>query len=145
MRQAALQMGSPGVSEWSIPVIIDRLDHINIAAPAGLLVEVRDFYVDILGLEDGARPEFSSPGYWLYAGNDPLIHLSERDGRSADGSNGCLDHVAFRGQDMQALSSRLESTGIEFKLTHVPGLNLSQLFFHDPAGVRVEVNFLTED
>ena len=145
MRQAAQQMCSPGVSEWSIPLIIDRLDHINIAAPAGLLVKVRDFYVDILGLEDGARPEFSSPGYWLYAGKDPLIHLSERDGGAADGSNGCLDHVAFRGHDLKAMSSRLESAGVEFQLTQVPGLNLSQLFFRDPAGVRVEINFRSED
>ena len=126
-------------------MIIDRLDHINIAAPAGLLAVVRDFYVDILGMEDGARPAFSSRGYWLYAGKDPLIHLSEKDRQPIAEGNGCLDHVAFRGHDIQALSTRLESAGIEFQLTHVPGLKLSQLFFHDPAGVRVEVNFQSED
>lgn len=123
---------------------IDRLDHINIAAPAELLAHVRNFYVDILGLQEGARPAFSSPGYWLYAGNDPLIHLSEKDRQPVSGEKGCLDHVAFRGHQRHALCSRLESAGIDYQQNHVPGLNLSQLFFRDPAGVRVEVNFLED-
>ena len=125
-------------------MIIDRLDHINIAAPAGLLAEVREFYVDIISLEDGARPEFSSPGYWLYAGKNALIHLSEKNRQPADDANGCLDHVAFRGSDSQSLAERLESAGIEFRQNHVPGRNLIQLFFCDPAGVRVEINFVEE-
>ena len=123
---------------------IDRLDHINIAAPADLLADVRDFYVNVLGLQEGARPEFSSPGYWLYAGNDPLIHLSEKDRQPAGGNQGCLDHVAFRGRHRQAMCSRLESAGIGYQQNHVPELSLSQLFFRDPAGVRVEINFREE-
>lgn len=125
--------------------MIDQLDHINIAAPADLLARVRDFYVDILGLEDGARPVFSSPGYWLYAGNRPLIHLSVRDGRPAGEDAGYLDHVAFTGRGHRELLSRLESAEIEYQRNHVPELDLYQLFFRDPAGVRVEVNFRGEN
>jgi len=35
----------------------------------------RDFCVDIVGLREGARPPFGFPGYWLYAGDVPVIHL----------------------------------------------------------------------
>lgn len=122
-------------------VKIDRLDHVNIAAPAELLARVRDFYISVLGLEDGARPAFSSPGFWLYAGNTPVIHLSEKDGRQAGGNDGCFDHVAFRGNDLQGMVSRLESAGIDHRRNYVPEINLYQLFFRDPAGVGVEVNF----
>lgn len=120
---------------------IERLDHINIAAPAELLARVRDFYTHILDLEEGARPAFSSPGYWLYAGEDPVIHLSEKNRQPDDGNGACLDHVAFRGHAPQALISRLESAGIDYHRNHVPELDLLQLFFRDPAGVRIEINF----
>lgn len=122
-------------------MIIDRLDHINIAAPAGLLARVRDFYVNILGLEVGARPVFSSPGFWLYAGKNPVIHLSEKEGRQAGAENDYFDHVAFRGDDLQALVSRLDSAGIDYVRNFVPELDLQQMFFRDPAGVRIEINF----
>ena len=40
------------------------LDHINIATPR--LAESRDFYVEVLGLQEGPRPPFEFDGYWLY-------------------------------------------------------------------------------
>ncbi len=51
-----------------------HLNHINIRATS--LEETRDFYAGVLGLEEGFRPPFPNPGYWMYAGDMPIIHIS---------------------------------------------------------------------
>ena len=53
-----------------------QLDHINIRAPRDLIEQVKDFYGELLGMVEGPRPDFDSEGYWLYAGEKALIHLS---------------------------------------------------------------------
>ena len=123
---------------------ITRIDHINIAAPGPLLEQVRDFYCQVLGLENGFRPDFSSSGYWLYAGDSPLVHLSLSGSLPDSTSRGHLDHVAFHASGLQAMIKRLEAAGIKYRCSDIPQLELSQLFFVDPAGVGIEVNFRGE-
>jgi catechol-2,3-dioxygenase len=121
-----------------------RIDHINIAGPMELLERVRDFYCAVLDLEDGFRPGFSQRGFWLYAGDKPLIHLSESSRHQGNDRQGHLDHIAFQTTGLEAMIGRLESNGIEFRSSHTPELNMSQLFFKDPAGTGLEINFLNE-
>ena len=118
-----------------------RIDHINIAAPRHLLDDVRRFYVDVLGLTEGERPSFSSRGYWLYAADMPLVHLSESGQAVSSSGNGCLDHVAFHVADPDTLAERLEGAGIEYSRSRVAELGLGQFFFKDPAGNGLEANF----
>jgi len=117
-----------------------QLDHINISAPMDLLREVRDFYCAVLGLREGPRPDFSRPGYWLYAGDQPLVHLSESKVHYVSEQKGHLDHVAFRTTDLDALVARLESWGVSYTKVHVPERGMTQVFFSDPAGTGLEVN-----
>ncbi len=35
----------------------------------------KDFYCDVLGLENGDRPPLDFPGYWLYSGGAATVHL----------------------------------------------------------------------
>jgi len=121
-----------------------KIDHINIAAPSALLEKVRDFYCTVLEMEEGFRPVFSSPGYWLYADDKPLIHLSECEGRRGAEHSGFLDHIAFRSNGLCALMRRLANNGIEYRVNSVPELNMTQLFFVDPANNGLEVNFVDE-
>lgn len=118
---------------------IIQLDHINIAAPAELLGRVRQFYIDLLGFTDGPRPEFSSRGSWLYVNGQSLVHLSETAG--SDSGKGHLDHVAFRGQGLVAMKRRLEEAGVSYRSNFIEELEMTQLFFDDPAGTGLEVNF----
>jgi catechol 2,3-dioxygenase-like lactoylglutathione lyase family enzyme len=118
-----------------------RLDHINIRAPRQLIDEVRAFYHDLLGMAAGPRPDFGSEGYWLYANDRALIHLSVSPEGSEPGPPGHLDHVAFRASDLPALRARLESMGVPFRTNHIPELDLTQVFFTDPAGIGIEINF----
>ena len=41
------------------------------------LEATRDFYVDVLGLEDGDRPPFAFDGHWIYLGDRAVIHVAE--------------------------------------------------------------------
>ena len=43
----------------------------------------RDFYCGVLGLEAGERPPLEFPGYWLYVGEVPAVHVAERAAYSA--------------------------------------------------------------
>ncbi len=117
-----------------------QLDHINIRAPRVLLDEVKDFYCAVLGLEEGYRPGLSGPGYWLYAEKNPLIHLSADEQRPAAGADGNLDHVAFRVSDLGPVIGALEQLGVEVRSVYNPDVSLRQLFFRDPAGLKIEVN-----
>jgi catechol 2,3-dioxygenase-like lactoylglutathione lyase family enzyme len=121
-----------------------QIDHINIAAPFELLERVRDFYCAVLGLEDGFRPDFTFRGFWLYSGDKPLVHLSERSDRQAAHQPGHLDHVAFRSSGLGALKSQLASHGIDYRSGYIAEFNMTQLFFRDPAGTGLEVNFPDE-
>src|SRR5918994_2518458 len=75
------------------PMTVKLLDHVNIhtADLAGTV----DFYVDVIGLEQGERPTtIGRPGAWLYCGGRPLIHLIEVE-QSRHSDTGAIDHVAF--------------------------------------------------
>ena len=39
------------------------------------LERTKNFYCDVLGLEDGDRPPLGFPGYWLYYGGVATVHL----------------------------------------------------------------------
>jgi len=118
-----------------------HIDHINIKAPGGLLEQVRRFYCEVLGLQEGFRPAFSSAGHWLYAGDQPLVHLSAGSGAPVAGAAAHLDHVAFRASGLQDFLRRLDERGIDYRSSYIAELDLTQLFLQDPAGIGLEVNF----
>ena len=107
----------------------------------------KDFYVDVVGLVIGKRPDFSFPGYWLYLGDTPCVHLAGSDrgsgdaGVGADTGGGAIDHVAFNAEDFAAARAGLDAAGIAYEHRLVPGAPLQQLFITDPNGVKIEINF----
>ena len=118
-----------------------RIDHINIKAPAELIEEVKDFYCRVLDLEPGFRPEFSSPGYWLYTADKPIVHLSISGDTVAPHSAGYLDHVAFQADGLEAVVERLTSLNVSMRRNYIPELDMTQIFIQDPAGTGIEINF----
>ena len=98
------------------------------------LERTKDFYVDVLGLENGARPPLDFPGYWLYSGGQATVHLKYDD-------TGRLDHIAFAATDPDSVRKRLQERGVKFRESIVPRTGDTQFFLYDPDGVGVELNF----
>jgi catechol 2,3-dioxygenase-like lactoylglutathione lyase family enzyme len=112
----------------------------------------RDFYRDALGLREGARPPLGFPGYWLYLGDVPCIHVAEWNTYRAHSTavgisvstpapgTGPLDHIAFNAVDLAGVQARLSAHEIQYSINEVPNAGLTQLFLRDPNGVKVEIN-----
>lgn len=56
---------------------IRGVGHVNLRAPAAMIERLRLFYIDVVGLCEGARPVFrsGSRGHWLYADDTDVVHL----------------------------------------------------------------------
>ena len=121
-----------------------HIDHINVAAPAGLLEKVRDFYCDVLGLKEGFRPNFSRDGYWLYSGDKALVHLIVSTRHHQNERQGYFDHFALRATGLAEMLERLDRFDIEYTTSHIAELSLTQIFCKDPSGTGVEISFLDE-
>jgi catechol 2,3-dioxygenase-like lactoylglutathione lyase family enzyme len=130
-----------GISLILSKMPVTALQHINIRAADAS--RTRDFYVRILGLRVGDRPPFRSTGYWLYLGADPVLHIVQKtpDEPPSAQTTGAIDHVAFRGVDIEATRQALMREGLAFEERVVPRDNTSQLFVLDPDGIRIELNF----
>lgn len=118
-------------------------DHYNLRAARPMLDELRDFYRDVVGLTVGDRPPFRRFGYWLYTGERAVLHLSLTDDGEERPSTAVntFSHAAFNCTGRAVFEGRLEALGIPYRTAQVPLLRIAQLFFHDPAGNGVELQF----
>jgi catechol 2,3-dioxygenase-like lactoylglutathione lyase family enzyme len=117
-----------------------NLDHATIVTTD--LDAARRFFVEVVGLEDGARPPSGIRGYWLYAAGRPVVHLVDATvpayaGRAAPR----IDHIAFRIEspaEWQVLLERLRVAGVDYQRAEVPLSDELQLFVALAPGVVVE-------
>ena len=123
---------------------VTGLDHYNLRGSHELLDELCAFYCDVVGLSVGERPPFNEFGYWLYAGDQAVLHLSLDDSARAGQSNSVFNHAAFRCKDFRGTKERLSELNVAHRFNRVPGTTAVQLFLEDPAGNGVELNFESE-
>jgi catechol 2,3-dioxygenase-like lactoylglutathione lyase family enzyme len=117
---------------------VQALDHAAIKTTK--LEETRRFFVEILGLAAGPRPDFDFAGYWLYAGDTDVVHLVETEAAKAPSSAASINHFALRVADIEQAAQDLTAKGVAFKREDTPGGELRQLYVTDPNGVRIELN-----
>lgn len=123
------------------------LNHYTIKARN--LEATKNFYVNVVGLTVGDRPPLSFPGYWLYCGGTPTVHLLGyqegelviADGPSYPAKTGRLDHIAFACVGLKDMKANLDGRGIKYDERVLPRLNMTQLFYLDLDGIAVECNF----
>jgi catechol 2,3-dioxygenase-like lactoylglutathione lyase family enzyme len=102
------------------------------------------FYGDLLGLADGPRPPLNFPGAWLYAGEQAVVHIV--GGRLRDELKaGVIDHMAFSASGLSATLAKLDAQKVEHTCRQQKGTGIWQVFFHDPNGAKVELDFSPEE
>jgi catechol 2,3-dioxygenase-like lactoylglutathione lyase family enzyme len=100
-----------------------------------------DFYVGLLGLRVGARPDLGFDGAWLYGdGPQALLHLYF-DRKPPAQRAGVIDHMAFSASDVKGVKARFDGASVKYDLRRQTGSGIWQLFTYDPNGAKVELDF----
>jgi catechol 2,3-dioxygenase-like lactoylglutathione lyase family enzyme len=130
---------------------LQRMEHYLVLSDD--IERTKDFYCDALGMTQGFRPRLEFPGYWLYIGDMPCIHIAEWQtyavwtkqvgipiSTKAPGT-GPVDHIAFNATGFNEMRGRLARRGVQVSENLLDDIGLRQLFLHDPNGVAIELNF----
>lgn len=131
---------------------VNALDHVNIITED--LQGTARFFVEIFGLDvrDGPEPLPSEHVQWLYdESGRAIFHINSKQMTQAfqretqSGlTTGAIHHVALDCSDHKAFIGKLEAHDIEYRLNDIPSIDLKQLFFNEPNGVLLELNFRGE-
>ena len=114
---------------------IRRIDHVQLAMPAGREDEAVAFYEGLLGIEQVPKPPHLAVrgGCWFERG-DLKIHLGvEADFRAARKA-----HPALLVDDLPALVERLQSAGVPLR-DDEPLEGYDRVYVDDPFGNRIEL------
>src|SRR6185437_7536825 len=114
--QPAVALSWSPLPERRMP--LERIEHYLVLTDD--MEATRDFYVEALGMRVGPRPPLGFPGYWVYVGDTPCIHIgewrtykehSDRQGvpvSTRAAGTGPVDHIAFHAHDYDEIVARLE-------------------------------------
>ena len=113
-----------------------NLDHVTLRTAD--LEGTRSFLERVLDLKPGYRPGFSFPGYWLYAGGEPIVHLIPGRSSRVDRSGETIDHAGFRLEGYSKYREKLDVLDIHYSTMDLPELNERHLFVRTPTGILLE-------
>ena len=132
---------------------LSHIEHLLIASDD--IDATRDWYARVLGMTSGPHPDFGFPVHWMYLGDVDVVHIGPSAkmagaiqkqylGRTSQASaqgTGAIDHIAFRASGLRDMISHLRKQNVPFSQRRANGQALFQLFFHDPNGIKIELNF----
>ena len=121
---------------------IQGLDHVSLrTADVDRLTE---WYDRVIGLRAGRRPDFDFPGAWLYAGDQPVVHLIGADAPpGADPEDLRIQHFSFRAEGLAGFLDRLRSEGASWRIGRLPGDGFGDVLVNltDVDGNHLHVDF----
>ena len=114
---------------------VERLDHVQLAMPAGGEKDARAFYRDALGIDEVIKPPHLAArgGCWFERGT-LKVHL----GVEADFRPARKAHPAFIISDLPALVTRLKAQGYSVAEDQ-PLEGYDRVYVDDPFGNRIEL------
>ena len=132
---------------------VSHIEHFLVAADD--IDATRDWYARVLGMRPGPHPDFGFPVHWMYVGEVDVVHIGPsarmagaiqkqylgRTSEKSDQGTGAIDHIAFRATGLPETIEHLRREKIDFRQRRANGQALFQLFFHDPNGIKIELNF----
>src|SRR6516162_7472196 len=134
-RHKTVKHRSATQSVRSLGMHIRRLDHVQLAMPAGREKEARAFYQELLGIPEVVKPRHLAArgGCWFEHG-DLKVHL----GVEADFSPARKAHPAFIVDDLQNLVRSLRGAGYRV-IADQPLEGYDRVYTDDPFGNRIEL------
>ena len=136
---------------------IKKLDHVSIATDQ--LEDTKKFYCDLLGLKVGHRPKLKSSGYWLYSGEEAIIHLVETgsnldqefafsDDKKTDRSlehpdindlseTGMDDHIAMTVKESAGLVKHMQESDVKYWDRLIADRKLYQILFKNASKKKI--------
>ena len=123
--------------------MICGINHYNLRAAPEIIEKLKKFYIEIVGLKPGHRPPFKNGGYWLYANDKDVLHLSfsKNDITNELHVSSTFDHMAFSAENEMDHINVLKENNIDYIIREVPEIGTRQIFFKDPAGNGIELIF----
>lgn len=136
---------------------ISHIEHYLVAADD--IDATRDWYARVLGMTSGPHPDFGFPVHWMYLGDVDVVHIGPsarsageiqkqylgRTSQASGAGTGALDHIAFRATGLSQMVQHLQAEGVPFSRRRANGQALFQLFFHDPNGIKIELNYAADE
>ena len=124
---------------------LKRLDHVNIRT--NNLAKMVDWYGEVLDLLPGWRPNFPFGGAWLYLGDQPVIHLVEKDSDNLVDSEADLrlEHMAFAGEGLKEFEAKLERLNIPYDRAIIPHSGTVQINIWDADKNHLHVDFKADE
>lgn len=119
---------------------VDTIDHVNVETDD--VNRSAKFYSEVIGLKEGPRPNFDRPGFWMYAGEKPVVHIIKTapTNKMLTGSkDASISHFSLQIKNFKKAQDHLDSLGIKYDMRQVPGTKVRQLFLEDPEGVLIEL------
>ena len=123
--------------------MICGINHYNLRAAPEIIEKLKNFYIEIVGLTLSHRPPFKNGGYWLYANEKDVLHLSfSKNGITNElHVSSTFDHMAFTAENEIDHINVLKENNIDYIIREVPEIGTRQIFFKDPAGNGIELIF----
>jgi catechol 2,3-dioxygenase-like lactoylglutathione lyase family enzyme len=132
---------------------LSHIEHFLVAADD--IDATRDWYARVLGMRSGPHPDFGFPVHWMYLGDTDVVHIGPsaraasenqkkylgRTSQDQGAGTGAIDHIAFRASGLRAMLEHLKREKIDFTRRRASGQALFQLFFYDPNGIKIELNY----
>ena len=114
---------------------VTRIEHVQLAMPAGGEALARNFYAGILGISESPKPAHLAKrgGCWFERG-DLKIHL----GVEADFKPARKAHVALLVSELSLLQEKLKTSGCTLKEDE-PLEGYHRVYVDDPFGNRIEL------
>jgi catechol 2,3-dioxygenase-like lactoylglutathione lyase family enzyme/GNAT superfamily N-acetyltransferase len=113
-----------------------RIDHIQLAMPAGEEERARGFYAGALGLEEVRKPDdLAKRGGAWFRSNDVVVHL----GVDPEFRPATKAHPAFRCSNYQSLVERLQRSGVTVAFETESFDGRAHCYIVDPFGNRIEL------
>lgn len=136
---------------------LSHIEHLLVAADD--IDATRDWYARVLGMKPGPHPDFGFPVHWMYLGGVDVVHIGPsakkagdiqkqylgRTSQKSEQGTGAIDHIAFRATGLPEMIKHLRAEGVQFSQRRANGQALFQLFFYDPNGIKIELNYAAEE